>query len=339
MNINDFNYDFPTELIALKPTAERSESRLMCLDSHIGTLSHHQFKNIVDLITANDLLVFNDTKVIPARLYGQKSTGGQIEILITQIFDHTHAEALIRSNKPIKPNTTFFFAQNIVAKIIEKNADLFTLEFSGLENIDAMLEEMGHIPLPPYIDRPDESIDRDRYQTIYAKHQGAIAAPTAGLHFDQPLLNALKQKGVQTAYVTLHVGIGTFQPVRVDTIETHQMHTENLTVPLETVKKIQQTKENKGRIIAVGTTTVRSLETAAISGTLMPFTGKTSLFIYPGFQFQVVDALITNLHLPRSTLLMLVCAFASRESVLNAYQEAVKHRYRFFSYGDAMFIT
>lgn len=338
MQISDFDYDFPEELIALRPTAERSASRLICLDAHSGKVIHNHFKDIVNLINPNDLLVFNDTKVIPARLYGKKSTGGQIEILITEVLNETDVMALIRSNKPIKHHTKLYFNDIITAEISEKSNDLFTLRFSGITSIEQMLEDIGHMPLPPYIDRLDETEDKTRYQTIYAKHQGAIAAPTAGLHFDECLLEKLAQNGVQTTSITLHVGIGTFTPVRVETIETHKMHEEKIEISEDTVKKILETKARGGRIIAVGTTTVRSLETAAQSGNLLPFSGKTSIFIYPGFRFQVVDALITNLHLPRSTLLMLVSAFAGRENILHAYREAVKHRYRFFSYGDAMFI-
>jgi S-adenosylmethionine:tRNA ribosyltransferase-isomerase len=339
MHINEFDYDFPEELIAFRPTEERSSSRLLCLDGNSGKIGHGVFKDLLNLLTPNDLLVFNDTKVIPARLYGRKPTGGQVEILITQILDKNHAQALIRSNKPIKPPTKISFEKNITANVVEKNADLFTLQFTKTHSMDEILQTIGRMPLPPYINRVDEKEDYTRYQTIYAKHQGAIAAPTAGLHFDDALLTTLKQQGIQMAYVTLHIGIGTFQPLRVETIETHQMHEEKVEVSEETVKKIQATKARGGRIIAVGTTTVRSLETAAKSGNLIPFTGKTSIFIYPGFEFQVVDALITNLHLPRSTLLMLVCAFAGHETILNAYREAVQQRYRFFSYGDAMFIT
>ena len=338
MQISDFDYDFPEELIALRPTTERSASRLICLDAHSGKVTHNHFKDIVNLINPNDLLVFNDTKVIPARLYGKKSTGGQIEILITEVLNETDVTALIRSNKPIKHHAKLYFNDVITAEISEKSNDLFTLRFSGITSIEQMLEDIGHMPLPPYIDRLDETEDKTRYQTIYAKHQGAIAAPTAGLHFDEYLLEKLAQNGVQTTSITLHVGIGTFTPVRVETIETHKMHEEKIEISEDTVKKILETKARGGRIVAVGTTTVRSLETAAQSGNLLPFSGKTSIFIYPGFRFQVVDALITNLHLPRSTLLMLVSAFAGRENILHAYREAVKHRYRFFSYGDAMFI-
>jgi len=339
MHISDFDYQFPEELIALKPTTERSASRLLCLDSNSGKITHSKFQNIIDLLTPNDLLVFNDTKVIPARLYGKKSTGGQIEVLITEILDETKAEGLIRSNKPLKPHTKLYFEEEIMAEITAKNKDTFTLEFININNIEQMLQKIGHMPLPHYIDRFDEDEDKTRYQTVYAKTQGAIAAPTAGLHFDESLLTMLKKKGIETTYLTLHVGIGTFLPVRVETIETHKMHEENVNISENTVKKILETKARGGRIIAVGTTTVRSLESSALSGSLKPYSGKTSLFIYPGFQFHVVDALITNLHLPRSTLFMLVCAFAGRETMLNAYYEAIKQRYRFFSYGDAMFIN
>jgi S-adenosylmethionine:tRNA ribosyltransferase-isomerase len=338
MHISDFDYDFDESLIALRPLKERSASRLLCLDGNTQQIHHGQFKGIVDQLLPGDLLVFNDTKVIPARLYAKKSTGGQVELLVTEIVDRDHAKAWLRSSKPIKLGARLFFEHEMVAEVLDKQGDEFLLRFENIESVESILEAIGHMPLPPYIDRPDEAIDYVRYQTVYAKQQGAIAAPTAGLHFDESLLQTLVEKGVQSAYVTLHVGVGTFQPVRVDDVESHQMHEETVEVCASTCQKIAETKARGGRVIAVGTTTVRSLEMAARNGSLQPFSGRTSLFIYPEFQFQVIDALITNLHLPRSTLLMLVCAFAGRETVLAAYREAVQCRYRFFSYGDAMFI-
>lgn len=338
MHISDFDYDFPTELIALTPAAERSASRLLCLDGNSGNIAHQSFCQIVDEITPNDLLVFNDTKVIPARLYAKKATGGQLEVLITTIQSTHQAQALVRSNKPLKLPLSIFFTDSIVGELSEKNGECVTLRLRDT-SIHDLIKNQGHIPLPPYIHRPDEGIDQTRYQTVYAQHEGSIAAPTAGLHFDQPLLEKLAQRGIESATVTLQVGIGTFQPVRVTTIEEHQMHAEKIHVSQTTIEKIQATKARGGRVIAVGTTTVRSLETCAQSGNLGAFSGESALFIYPGFRFQVVDAMITNFHLPRSTLLMLVSAFAGRESVLNAYRIAIANQYRLFSYGDAMFIT
>ena len=339
MHISNFDYHFPEELIALHPLKERSASRLLCLEGDTEQMKHAQFKDIADLLLPNDLLVFNDTKVIPARLYAKKLTGGQVEILITQVLDTSQARAWLRSSKPVKVGTTLFFEQGITAEVLHRQGDEFTLRFEGTQSVDELLQTIGHIPLPPYIDRADEAVDHLRYQTVYAKNPGAIAAPTAGLHFDEALLQILDEKGIQRAYVTLHVGIGTFQPVRVDQVETHQMHEERIEICASTCDKIAQTKARGGRVVAVGTTTVRSLEAAAQFNSLQPFSGQTSIFIYPGFKFQIVDALITNLHLPRSTLLMLVCAFSGQNAVIAAYREAVKHRYRFFSYGDAMFMT
>lgn len=338
MHISDFDYDFPTELIALTPTTERSASRLLCLDGNSGNIDHKSFCQIIDEITPNDLLVFNDTKVIPARLYAKKASGGQLEVLITTIQSTHQAQVLVRSNKPLKLPMLIYFTNQIVGELTEKNGECVTLRLNDI-SIPDLIKDQGHIPLPPYIHRPDERVDQTRYQTVYAQHEGSIAAPTAGLHFDQPLLEKLSQRGIENANVTLQVGIGTFQPIRVTTIEEHKMHAEAIHVPQATIEKIQATKARKGRVIAVGTTTVRSLETCAQSGNLTPFKGKSALFIYPGFQFQVVDAMITNFHLPRSTLLMLVCAFAGRKSMLNAYQIAIANRYRLFSYGDAMFIV
>ena len=339
MHISDFDYDFEESLIAMYPLKERSASRLLCLDANTQQMIHCQFKEIVDRLLPGDLLVFNDTKVIPARLYAKKLTGGQVELLVTEIVDTYHAKVWLRSSKPVKIGATLFFDHETVAEVLNKQGDEFLLRFDRVESVAAMLEAVGHMPLPPYIHRPDEALDYKRYQTVYAKQLGAVAAPTAGLHFDEPLLQTLAEKGVQSAYVTLHVGVGTFQPVRVDQIELHQMHEESIEVCAFTCQKIAETKARGGQVVAVGTTSVRSLEMAACTGSLQPFSGRSSLFIYPGFQFQVVDALITNLHLPRSTLLMLVCAFAGRETVLAAYREAVQRRYRFFSYGDAMFMT
>lgn len=339
MHISDFDYSFPKELIALHPTRERSASRLLQLNGKTGKFSHHQFKELIDFLNPNDLLVFNDTKVIPARLFGKKTTGGQVEILITHILDATHAQAMVRSSKAVKEGMQFMFDASITAHVLSKIGDEYILQFEGMNSLSEILQTIGHIPLPPYIDRSDEAFDHERYQTIYAEREGAIAAPTAGLHFDAALMKAIEKKGIQKAFITLHVGVGTFQPVRVEEITSHQMHEEMIEVSENVCELIHATKAKGGRVIAVGTTTVRSLETAAQSGELQPFFGKTSIFIYPGFEFRVIDALVTNLHLPRSTLLMLVCAFAGREAVLATYQEAVLQRYRFFSYGDAMLVT
>jgi len=337
-SLKDFFYDLPAELIANYPTLERTASRLLCLDGKTGKIVHRQFKDIIELIQPGDLLVMNNTKVIPARLFGNKESGGKIEILIERILDEKHALAHIRASKSPKPQSKINLENNIQIEVLGRKNDLYELKFLDERPLLEILDAIGHIPLPPYIERVDELDDRERYQTVYAKTPGAVAAPTAGLHFDNELLQQLKAKGVELAFVTLHVGAGTFQPVRVQNIQEHVMHAEYVEVTQEVCDKIKRTKANGGRIIAVGTTSVRCLETAALDGETKPFAGDTQIFIYPGFKFKCIDALITNFHLPESTLLMLVSALGGYENVMQAYQEAVAQHYRFFSYGDAMFI-
>ncbi|MBS7326152.1 MAG: tRNA preQ1(34) S-adenosylmethionine ribosyltransferase-isomerase QueA [Thiopseudomonas sp.] len=336
MRVADFKFDLPDALIARYPLAERRASRLLVLQGENGTLQHDVFANVPQLLQAGDLLVFNNTRVIPARLFAQKDTGGKVEILVERVLDEHRVLAHVRASKAPKPGSRLLLEQGS-ALMRARHDSLFELEFDL--PVLPLLERIGHMPLPPYIDRADELSDRERYQTVYAQHAGAVAAPTAGLHFDQPMLAQLAQMGVETAFVTLHVGAGTFQPVRVEQIEDHQMHHEWLEVSQDVVDAVQRCRARGGRVIAVGTTSVRSLETAAKSGELKPYCGDTNIFIYPGRSFNVVDALVTNFHLPESTLLMLVSAFAGYSATMHAYQQAVAENYRFFSYGDAMFIT
>lgn len=339
MQLNDFNFQLPEHLIARYPLEERTASRLLCLDGSNGKIEHAQFSDIQQLIRPGDLMVFNNTRVIPARLNARKETGGKVEVLIERILSATEALAHIRASKSPKPGSRIILEDETSLTVIGRKDNLFHIQSESETNLLEILEAIGHMPLPPYIDRPDEASDRERYQTVYSQHKGAVAAPTAGLHFSEALIEKLKQQGVDTGFVTLHVGAGTFQPVRVENIEEHKMHSEWLEVTDELVEQVKQTRARGGRVIAVGTTTVRCLESAALNGELAPFSGDTDIFIYPGFQYKVVDALITNFHLPESTLIMLVSAFAGRENILKAYQQAIENEYRFFSYGDAMFIT
>ena len=337
MKTSDFNYHLPKKLIAQFPAKERTDSRLLVVDRSCGLLDK-QFIDIEKYLNPGDLLVMNNTRVIPARLFGHKSTGGQVEVLIERVLNEHDVLAQVRASKSPKQGSVINFDNNIEATVTGRDGSFFNLSFASDDSVFSILDNIGHIPLPPYIDRADRQTDLDRYQTVYAQQPGAVAAPTAGLHFDQDLLTNLKNKGVETAFLTLHVGAGTFQPVRVDSIEDHVMHHEWLDVPADLVEKIIQTKSAGCRVIAVGTTTVRSLETAALSGTLKAFSGDTNIFITPGFEFKVVDALITNFHLPESTLLMLVSALAGQSTMMQAYAHAVEQQYRFFSYGDAMLI-
>ncbi|MBV1873934.1 MAG: tRNA preQ1(34) S-adenosylmethionine ribosyltransferase-isomerase QueA [Gammaproteobacteria bacterium] len=338
MKVSEFQFELPDELIAQYPLEKRTDSRLLCMDAVTGQLTHHRFKGFLDLVSPGDLLVFNNTRVIPARLFGKKETGGHVEILIERIVDEKMALAHIRASKAPKPGSNITLNDKVSVKVLGRQDGLFRIEFVCEQSLLATLELLGHMPLPPYINRDDSVADRDRYQTVYAQVPGAVAAPTAGLHFDESLLKALDNKGVKSAYVTLHVGAGTFQPVRVEEISDHIMHSEYVEVLPGVVDEIQQTKAQGGRIIAVGTTSVRCLESACKQGKLAPFSGETDIFIYPGYQFQIVDALLTNFHLSRSTLLMLVSALAGKDNIQHAYQVAVEEKYRFFSYGDAMFI-
>jgi len=336
---SDFDYDLPPELIAQFPQKRRTASRLLCVDPKVASIEHRQFVDVCDYICADDLLVLNNTKVIPARLFGQKESGGKIECLIERIINEQEALAHIRSSKSPKIGSKIILEEAFSATVIARKDDLFHLEIAGDKKWLDLLNNHGKIPLPPYIQRaPDES-DLSRYQTVFAKHHGAVAAPTAGLHFDEAMLEKLQAKGVQIVYLTLHVGAGTFMPVRVDDLDNHIMHSEYMEVDQGAVEAIKACKKRGGRVVAVGTTVVRSLETASRDGALKPFQGDTQLFITPGFKFQCVDTLITNFHLPQSTLLMLVSAFAGYELTMKAYQEAVQERYRFFSYGDAMIFS
>ncbi|WP_445003920.1 tRNA preQ1(34) S-adenosylmethionine ribosyltransferase-isomerase QueA [Halomonas mongoliensis] len=338
----DFHFELPDELIARYPSEQRSDCRLLCVDGASGELAHRRFPDLLELLEPGDLLVFNDTRVIPARLHGHKASGGKVEMLLERPLDAHRGLAHLRSSKSPKPGTELIFEGGIHAVVEGRRDALFELRFLGETPLIALLEAHGHMPLPPYIDREDESTDRERYQTVYARRAGAVAAPTAGLHFDEPLLEALAAKGVERAFVTLHVGAGTFQPVRVDDIREHAMHSEWLEVDEEVCAKVRTARAAGRRVIAVGTTSVRCLESACLksgSGEIAPYRGETDIFIYPGYQWRCVDALITNFHLPESTLLMLVSSFAGYDTTMAAYAEAVAQRYAFFSYGDAMFLT
>jgi S-adenosylmethionine:tRNA ribosyltransferase-isomerase len=339
MKKSDFNYLLPEALIAQKPLAERTASRLLCMDRNTGRIADRQFIDFIDLIDERDLLVFNDTKVIPARLFGKKQSGGKVEILIERILDDHHAIAHVRASKAAKAGTLIELDNGYDCEVLGRADDLFHLEFKGEPSLLTILEQIGHIPLPPYITREDDQSDLARYQTVFAREVGAVAAPTAGLHFDQAIMEKLKAKGVQSAFVTLHVGSGTFQPVRVENLSEHLMHKEYFAVLPETVAAVQQARARGGRVVAIGTTAVRALESASQSGRLEAGFGDTDLFITPGYQFKSVDAILTNFHLPESTLLMLVSAFAGYEHIMNAYGHAIDQSYRFFSYGDAMFLV
>jgi len=346
MLVSEFQFDLPSELIARYPTKERTASRLLYLNGNTGEFADQHFTDLLEHLNEGDLLVFNNTRVIPARLYGRKLSGGKVEALVERVLDKHRCLAHVRASKAPKEGTVLVFGEDklgegngLTATMTERHDTLFELQFEGEAPLFDLLQQAGHMPLPPYIDRPDEDAD----QTVYSKVLGAVAAPTAGLHFDQNLLAKLKEKGVNTAFVTLHVGAGTFQPVRVENILDHKMHAEYAEVSQEVVEQILQTKANGKRVIAVGTTSVRSIESAAQAvknpeHLIEPFFSDTSIFIYPGKTFKVIDALVTNFHLPESTLIMLVSAFAGYRTTMNAYAHAVIEKYRFFSYGDAMFI-
>lgn len=358
MQRSDFSYDLPPELIAQHPPAVRGASRLLYLNSPLNAVKDLQFNDLKELLLPGDLLVFNDTRVRPARLLGEKASGGKVEVLIERILDQHRVLAHVRASKAPHAGGRLIF-QGVEAEVLGRHDDLFELGFystghgtgydpesnTGADprSLLEILEQIGHVPLPPYIHRPasqaDQAEDQERYQTVYARHPGAVAAPTAGLHFDQPLLEHLSTMGVHSAFVTLHVGAGTFRPVRAERIEEHVMHAEYVNVSAAVCEQVRATRVRGGRVIAVGTTAVRSLESASQSGVIEPFTGDTRIFIYPGYRFVSIDALITNFHLPESTLLMLVCALGGYTQVMNAYRHAIMHGYRFFSYGDAMFIT
>ena len=342
MQKKDFDYVLPPELIAQHPTPERDASRLLLLDPGAANLVQDKpFSSFTDFIQPNDCIVMNNTRVIPARLYGQKATGGKVEVLIERLTGNNTALAHVRASKSPKAGSRIEFDDHYAAEIVDRQDALFELAFFHDEQVTELndvLEKYGHMPLPPYIEREDELADAERYQTVYAREKGAVAAPTAGLHFTDELIRLIQSKA-DLCYITLHVGAGTFQPVRVDDLSQHHMHKEWMTVSDEVVAQINRTKEKGGRVIAIGTTVVRALESAAQSGELTAYDGDTDIFIMPGYEFKVVDALLTNFHLPESTLLMLVSAFAGYDNVMQAYQHAISEKYRFFSYGDAMFIT
>ncbi len=338
MRTTDFDFYLPDELIAQFPAKERSASRLLRLNGHSGELQDTQFAHLCEFIESGDLLIFNNTQVIKARLAGQKSTGGSIEALVERVIDDHHVLAHIRASKSPKPGSRLIFANAFEAEVESRQEDLFLLRIDSNRPILDLLDQYGALPLPPYITHTADETDDERYQTVYAKIPGAVAAPTAGLHFDESMLKHLQDKGVRVAFVTLHVGAGTFQPVRVDNIHEHKMHSELYSVPEETVALIQATKAAGKKITAVGTTALRALESAAQSGEIKAGNGDTNIFITPGYQFKVVERLLTNFHLPKSTLMMLVSAFAGADNIKHAYQHAIEEKYRFFSYGDAMLI-
>ncbi|SRR6266568_560881 len=343
MLVKDFNYHLPQELIAIHPPAIRDGSRLMLLDRTSRAIAEDKFCNLQTYLRPGDLLVMNDTRVIPARLFGHKPTGGRVEIFLLRrlISGLERWECLLRSSKKFRDGQNILLESGMSAVVLSRNSsENWLVEFTGNEPFDAWLEREGHIPLPPYMQRDDSLVDRERYQTVIAREPGAVAAPTAGLHFTHELLERLKINGVETAFLTLHTGLGTFLPVRVKHVEEHLIHTERYAISHDTAEAINRTKAAGGRVIAVGTTSARTLEySAQQSGHVVAGSGNADIFIYPGYRFNVVDALITNFHLPESTLIMLVSALAGREFVLDAYQEAVSRGFRFYSYGDAMFIS
>jgi S-adenosylmethionine:tRNA ribosyltransferase-isomerase len=338
VRLDDFDFELPPELIAQAPVAERAQSRLLCVDGTTGALVDRQFRNIAGLVQPGDVMVFNDTRVIKARLEGRKKSGGRIEVLIERVLTGDHAFAQVRASHPPREGSTLIFADAIEATVLERRGEFFRLRFEACSDLFGLLERYGSVPLPPYIDRAATPQDESRYQTVYARAPGAVAAPTAGLHFDEPLLAALRERGVAIAYITLHVGAGTFQPVRVQDLTEHEMHAEWFDVPQSTVDAMERAIADGRSVIAVGTTSLRALETAAAAGTLRAGYGETKLFIVPGYRFRIVDRLLTNFHLPKSTLLMLVCAFAGMQPIRRAYRHAIEHGYRFFSYGDAMLL-
>ena len=336
MKTDIFDYELPEGLIARYPAKERDQSRLLVLNRKTSELSNHIFSEIIHYIQAGDLVVFNNSRVMAARLFGQKNSGAKLEFLIEKILDDQSCISHIRANRAPKLGSTIEIA-DIRAEVVDKKDGLYRLKLIE-GNIWQLMAEHGHMPLPPYIKRQDETFDAERYQTVYGELLGSVAAPTAGLHFTKAILQAIKNKGADIAYVTLHVGSGTFKPVQTDSIHAHVMHSELIDVPQSVCDQVKKTKANGGRIVAVGTTSVRSLETAAQSGTIQAFYGESDIFIYPGKSFNVVDAMVTNFHLPKSTLIMLVSAFASIDMIKEAYQHAIDDNYRFYSYGDAMFI-
>ena len=336
MRTNDFEFDLPERLIAQHPPKLRGASRL--LEVNKTSLKDSQFADLVNLIHGHDLLVLNDTRVLKARLLGEKESGGKVEVMVERVLNEHEVLAQVRASNSPKPESLINIDGKFLARVLGREGEFFHLRFEDQASVTDLLERHGHLPLPPYITHEADSDDEARYQTVFAREPGAVAAPTAGLHFDSEMLQALQNKGAKIAYVTLHVGAGTFQPVRVENIRDHKMHSERYTIPQATVDAIHETKMHGGRIIAVGTTSLRALESAAVNGLAVAGSGETSIFITPGYSFKVVEVLLTNFHLPRSTLLMLVCAFGGTDKMLAAYRHAVEQEYRFFSYGDAMLI-
>ena len=337
MLTRDFSYQLPEQLIAAYPAAERDASRLLCLGA-AGDIIDSQFSKLPDHLQSGDLIVLNDTRVIPARLFARKESGGKVEIMLERILNPQSLLAQLRAGKTPRPGALLWLDKETHFRVAGRQDALFLLDYDGKEPLPELLNRLGQTPLPPYIDRAARTLDKERYQTVFSKKPGAVAAPTAGLHFTARILNRLQANGIDHVCLTLHVGAGTFQPVRVADIARHRMHSESMRISAEAARRINQTRANGGRILAVGTTVVKALETAAAAGQLKAYAGETGLFIYPGFKFKVADLLLTNFHLPKSTLLMLVCAFAGREAVLNAYRHAIKAQYRFYSYGDAMLL-
>ncbi|MFT4560849.1 MAG: S-adenosylmethionine:tRNA ribosyltransferase-isomerase [Gammaproteobacteria bacterium] len=334
-----FNFDLPADLIAQQAPANRRDSRLLTLDGNSGSLGDRQFTDVLSLAEPGDLLVFNDTRVIPARLFGTKETGGKVEILVERVLSEHEVLAHVKSSKTPKIGSILTVDGDYQFRVTGREREFYRLLSGSAQSVSDILVDVGHIPLPPYIHREDSTVDEERYQTVYARRPGAVAAPTAGLHFDQEMLEQLKQRGIGIGFVTLHVGAGTFQPMRSETIEQHQMHSERFEVSQELCDQVRSAKEKGKRIIAVGTTCVRALESAAKPDGMCAQLGETDIFIYPGYEFRVVDAMLTNFHLPESTLLVLISAFAGRDNVMHAYEHAIRQRYRFFSYGDAMWIS
>ncbi len=343
MKTQDFIYNLPEELIAQEALADRSKSRLLTVNKETKQIEDKTFAQIIDYLRPNDILIFNNTKVINARMFGKKETGGKLEILVERVLNDKTVYAHIKSSKSPKPGANLILEEEVSVTVLGRKDELFYIEFNSEQSVLEILEQYGHVPLPPYIERNDREDDKSRYQTVFAETPGAVAAPTAGLHFDEEIIAAISELGVEIGCVTLHVGAGTFQPVRVDDVKNHKMHSELVEVSEDVCEQIAKAKNAGGRVIAIGTTVVRSLESAAKNGVLTPYSDETDIFIYPGYEFKVVDALLTNFHLPASTLLMLVSAFAGKEMsgkalIMQAYEHAVAEKYRFFSYGDAMFI-
>ncbi len=341
MRKQDFHFDLPKSLIAEKPCENRSDSRLMVIDPQKMSVSHQQFYQLVDFLSPKDCLIFNNTKVIPARLFGEKESGGKVEVLIERVIEHdgdSRCVAQIRASNTPKKGVKIIISEDFILRVSGREGVFFVLENLSPSPLMELIEAHGSMPLPPYIERKADEFDEARYQTVYAEHAGAVAAPTAGLHFDPMLLKSIADKGINHDFVTLHVGAGTFAPIRVDDIAEHRMHSEWFSVPQSVVDLVAETRNNGGRVIAVGTTSVRCLESASAGGELAVKSGETDIFITPGYRFKSVDGLITNFHLSESTLIMLVSAFSGKDFVLNAYNEAIENEYRFFSYGDSMFI-